>query len=174
MCTVCGVTKAENDLCVVYVKDLEGIKSDLSRKMSEMESGVKLRAVEQEKKAAGDMRKLQKDCQAVRKDKEDLSRTLKVIENDLRRVIKDVGGKKAQSAIKKLVEGIEGNRLVPRTHEETSALRDLEELAAQFEDKCGEAHTWKSNFEKLQVDFGERTSELESLNSQLHRAKQVR
>ena len=39
-----------------------------------MESGVKLRAVEQEKKAAGDMRQLQKDCQAVRKDKEDLSR----------------------------------------------------------------------------------------------------
>ena len=79
-----------------------------------MESGVKLRAVEQEKKAAGDMRQMQKDCQAVRKDKEDLSRTLKVIENDLRRVIKDVGGKKAQSAIKKLVEGIEGNKLVPR------------------------------------------------------------
>ena len=60
-----------------------------------------------------------------------------------------------------------------RTHEETSALKDLEELAAQFEDKCGEASTWKTNFEKLQIDFGERTSELESLNSQLHKAKQV-
>ena len=55
-------------------QDLEGIKSDLSRKMSEMESGVKLRAVEQEKKAAGDVRQLQKESQAVRKDKEDLSR----------------------------------------------------------------------------------------------------
>ena len=43
-----------------------------------------------------------------------ISRTLKVIENDLRRVVKDVGGKKAQSAIKKLVEGIEANKLVPR------------------------------------------------------------
>ena len=64
--------------------------------------------------------------------------------------------------------------IFPRTHEETSALRDLEELAAQFEDKCGEASTWKGNFEKLQMDFGERTSELESLNSQLHKAKQVR
>ena len=60
-----------------------------------------------------------------------------------------------------------------RSHEETSALKDLEELAAQFEDKCGEASTWKTNFEKLQIDFGERTSELESLNSQLHKAKQV-
>ena len=29
-------------------------------------------------------------------------------------VVKDVGGKKAQSAIKKLVEGIEANKLVPR------------------------------------------------------------
>ena len=63
--------------------------------------------------------------------------------------------------------------LIYRTHEETSALKDLEELAAQFEDKCGEASTWKTNFEKLQIDFGERTSELESLNSQLHKAKQV-
>ena len=63
--------------------------------------------------------------------------------------------------------------LYHRTHEETSALKDLEELAAQFEDKCGEASTWKTNFEKLQIDFGERTSELESLNSQLHKAKQV-
>ena len=42
--------------------------------MSELESGVKLRAAEQERKAAGDMRQLQKDCNAVRKDKEDLSR----------------------------------------------------------------------------------------------------
>ena len=54
-----------------------------------------------------------------------------------------------------------------------SANRDLEELAIQFEEKCGEAATWKGNFEKLQIDFGERTSELESLNSQLHKAKQV-
>ena len=58
----------------IFPQDLEGIKSDLSRKMSELESGVKLRAAEQERKAAGDMRQLQKDCNAVRKDKEDLSR----------------------------------------------------------------------------------------------------
>ena len=55
---------------------------------------------------------------------------------------------------------------------EMNALADeLEEVVIQLESKCSEVEEWKANFESLQVDCAERTSELENLNSQLQKAK---
>jgi hypothetical protein len=45
-------------------------------------------------------------------------------------------------------------------------------LAEQLEAKCAEVQTYKVNFERLQADCNDRTTELERLSSQLQKAKQ--
>merc|ERR1712083_979411 len=44
-------------------------------------------------------------------------------------------------------------------------------LATELESKCLEVQSYKENFEVLQNDCAERTSELEKFNSQLQKAK---
>ena len=100
------------------------------------------------------------------------------LEKELKKSVKDVQPKKAQAAIKKLIEGIEKNSLVPKDdtaataaaasaaaaveaagmseadQAEMNALADeLEEVVIQLEVKCSEVDEWKSNFESLQVRF---------------------
>ena len=48
---------------------------------------------------------------------------------------------------------------------------ELEEVVVQLEVKCNEVEQWKSNFEGLQNDCSERTSELENVTSQLQKSK---
>lgn len=48
---------------------------------------------------------------------------------------------------------------------------ELAILATELETKCLEVQAYKENFEGLQTDCAERTSELERINSQLQKAK---
>ena len=48
---------------------------------------------------------------------------------------------------------------------------ELAILATELEAKCLEVQSYKGNFERLQSDCTERTSELERVNSQLQKAK---
>ena len=89
-----------------------------------------------------------------------------------------------QANLKKMVESIEKNTLVqsapgasatetpPEDSEEYKILaEELAILATELETKCLEVQAYKENFEKLQSDCTERTSELERINSQLQKAK---
>ena len=83
-----------------------------------------------------------------------------------------------------MVESIEKNTLVQSAAASSStaaATEDSEEykilaeelaiLATELETKCLEVQSFKENFERLQSDCTERTSELERVNSQLQKAK---
>ena len=90
-----------------------------------------------------------------------------------------------QGSLKKLVESLEKNTLVQKSVAEAEASssppEDSEEykilaeelaiLATELEAKCIEVHSYKGNFEKLQSDLSERTSEYERVNSQFQKAK---
>ena len=87
-----------------------------------------------------------------------------------------------QSNLRKMVESIEKNNLVQSSSSPTSSsTEDSEEykvlaeelaiLATELETKCLEVQSFKENFEVLQNDCAERTSELERFNSQLQKAK---
>ena len=87
-----------------------------------------------------------------------------------------------QSNLRKMVESIEKNNLVQSSSSPTSSsTEDSEEykvlaeelaiLATELETKCLEVQSYKENFEVLQNDCAERTSELERFNSQLQKAK---
>ncbi|TRY74800.1 hypothetical protein TCAL_07117 [Tigriopus californicus] len=153
------------------IRDLEASKNELQKRVSDLEISLKTKHNEEVVKSQYEVRTLKQENQTMKREKDDLCKTLKVVEKDLRKVARDVNQKKVQAQIKRMVEGIEMNTLIPKTEAETTALKDLEELANQLSEKCEEVGTWKSNFEKLQNDFGERTSELECLNSQLQKAK---
>ena len=68
-----------------------------------------------------------------------------------------------------MVEGIEKNQLVPKSDEEKSIMKDLEELAKQLELRDKEVEKWKTDFEKIQREFSDRTQDIERLNSQLQK-----
>ena len=90
-----------------------------------------------------------------------------------------------------MVESIEKNTLLqssagsdtalPSNSSTASSPEDSEEykvlaeemaiLATELESKCLEVQSYKENFEVLQNDCAERTSELEKFNSQLQKAK---
>ena len=85
-----------------------------------------------------------------------------------------------------MVESIEKNTLVQSSGEASnsntaSSQEDSEDykvlteemaiLATELESKCLEVQSYKENFEVLQNDCAERTSELEKFNSQLQKAK---
>ena len=83
-----------------------------------------------------------------------------------------------------MVESIEKNTLVQSaaassstaaTTEDSEEYKILAEelaiLATELETKCLEVQSFKENFERLQSDCTERTSELERVNSQLQKAK---
>ena len=100
-----------------------------------------------------------------------------------------------QGNLRKLVESIEKNTLVETSavvagsssaasfssHSTESSPEDSEEykvlaeelaiLATELESKCLEVQAYKDNFERLQSDCSERTSEVERINSQLQKAK---
>ena len=60
----------------------------------------------------------------------------------------------------------------PEESEEYKILaEELAILATELESKCLEVQSYKENFEVLQNDCAERTSELERFNSQLQKAK---
>ena len=143
------------------IRELEECKSDMNKKLKELEIN-----------ANGKQKELQQEMKGIKREKEEVCKTIKVIEKDLRKVAKDVANpKKVQNQIKKLVEGIEMNTLIPKSDEELNALKDLDQLAQELSDKASEAETWKNNFEKLQNDFSDRTNELEVFNSKLQKAK---
>lgn len=48
----------------------------------------------------------------VRKERDDLSKSLQVIEKDIKKTVKDIQPKKLQAAFKKMAEAIEKNKLV--------------------------------------------------------------
>jgi soluble cytochrome b562 len=93
--------------------------------------------------------------QTVKKERDDLSKSLQVIEKDLKKTVKDIQPKKLQAAFKKMVEAIENKKLIQdeaEDDEDVSDLKDeLAELAEQLEVKCNEVQTYKLNFERLQV-----------------------
>ena len=99
-----------------------------------------------------------------------------------------------QGNLRKLVESIEKNSLVETSasavaasssaassHSTDSSPEDSAEykvlaeelaiLATELESKCLEVQAYKDNFERLQSDCSERTSEVERINSQLQKAK---
>jgi myosin heavy subunit len=117
---------------------------------------------------------MKKDHITVKKERDELSKSLKVIETDLKKTVKDIQPKKLQAAFKKMVEAIENKKLIQDDDgdEDLSDLKDeLNELATELEVKCEEVQTYKINFERLQADCNDRTSELERLSSQLQKAK---
>ena len=60
----------------------------------------------------------------------------------------------------------------PEDSEEYKVLaEELAILATELESKCLEVQAYKDNFERLQSDCSERTSEVERINSQLQKAK---
>ena len=60
----------------------------------------------------------------------------------------------------------------PEDSEEYKVLaEEMAILATELESKCLEVQSYKENFEVLQNDCAERTSELENFNSQLQKAK---
>ena len=60
----------------------------------------------------------------------------------------------------------------PEDSEEYKVLaEELAILATELEVKCIEVQSFKENFEKLQSDLSERTSEFERVNSQYQKAK---
>ena len=62
--------------------------------------------------------------------------------------------------------------ITPEDSEEYKVLaEELAILATELESKCLEVQAYKDNFERLQSDCTERTSELERINSQLQKAK---
>ena len=164
---------------------LEGEKKALNKRIEELTAKAKGGNQDQLKKVQLEVSNLKKESQGFRKDKEDLCRSFKAVEKEIKKQVKDIQPKKVQTAMKKLVESIEKNTLVPKDdlapvsagmseedQAEMNALADeLEEVVIQLESKCSEVEEWKANFESLQVDCAERTSELENLNSQLQKAK---
>ena len=103
-----------------------------------------------------------------------MSKSLLVIEKDLKKTVKDIQPKKLQAAFTKMVEAIESKKLIQdEPDEDDEELREeLAELAEQLEAKCLEVQTYKVNFERLQADCNDRTMELERINSQLQKSKQ--
>ena len=83
-----------------------------------------------------------------------------VIEKDLRRLSRDITQKKASAQLKKLLEGIERTSLVPRTAEEASALREVEEMAAQMAERAAEADALKTSLERLQGEATAKEAQL--------------
>ena len=64
------------------------------------------------------------------------------------------------------------NASLPEDSEEYKVLaEEMAILATELESKCLEVQSYKENFEVLQNDCAERTSELERFNSQLQKAK---
>merc|ERR1711910_145889 len=117
------------------------------------------------------MQKLQKESQTTKKEKDELCKKFQALEKELKKTVKDVQPKKTQASIKKIVESIEKNSLVQKSEpfvddsetvdpaEMVALAEELEEVVVQLEVKCNEVEQWKSNFEGLQNDCSERTSE---------------
>ena len=111
----------------------------------------------------------------MKKERDELSKSLSVIEKDLKKTVKDIQPKKLQAAFTKMVEAIESKKLIQDDADEDDdeeLKEELAELAEQLEVKCNEVLTFKVNFERLQADWNDRTMELERLNSQLQKSKQ--
>jgi len=88
----------------------------------------------------------------VKKERDELSKSLQVIEKDLKKTVADIQPKKLQAAFKKMVEAIESKKLIQDEEDSDEDLKEeLAELATQLEVKCEEVLTYKLNFERLQV-----------------------
>merc|ERR1712106_1012419 len=95
----------------------------------------------------------------------ELGKSLKQIEKDLRKNIKDVKPNKVQGELKKLAEKIEKNTLVIAS---TAPLTNGTDCSTGGNADVVEM---KANFDALQKDFESRTSEIEKLQSTLSRSK---
>jgi hypothetical protein len=89
--------------------------------------------------------------QSVKKERDELSKSLQVIEKDLKKTVADIQPKKLQAAFKKMVEAIESKKLIQDEEDDDDLKEELAELATQLEVKCEEVQTYKLNFERLQV-----------------------
>ena len=99
----------------------------------------------------------------MKKEKDDLGKSLKSVEKDLKKNIKDVKPNKVQGELRKLAEKIEKNSLLSdATGGYTNGVDGI---------ASAEASAIKSNFDALQKDYESRTGEIEKLTSQLSRAK---
>lgn len=88
----------------------------------------------------------------MKKERDELSKSLQVIEKDLKKTVADIQPKKLQAAFKKMVEAIESKKLIQDEEDSDEDLKEeLAELATQLEVKCEEVLTYKLNFERLQV-----------------------
>jgi predicted nucleic acid-binding Zn-ribbon protein len=100
----------------------------------------------------------------VKKEKDDLGKSMKVIEKDIKKHLSNIKPAKIQTDMKKLVESIENNSLIPRNEAEENSMKELLEKTDQFE-------SVKTNFDRLQADFETKSTEMEGLTSQLTRSK---
>merc|ERR1711962_1894252 len=146
------------------IKDLETAKEDLSKKIQNASSSTAASSNDKnDKKSKEDVSKLQQENKGLKKEKDDLGKTLKAIEKDLKKNIKDVKPNKVQGELKKLAEKIENNSLLSGLAEHLA--NGIEGVTSE------ETNAIKSNFDALQKDFESRTGEIEKLTSQLSRAK---
>ena len=69
-------------------------------------------------------------------------------------------------------EGASTSAPTPEDSEEYKILaEELAILATELETKCHQVQTYKDNFDSLQNDYADKTSELERINSQYQKAK---
>ena len=73
--------------------------------------------------------------------------------------------------IQKSAEAAEADASPEDSEEYKVLVEELAILATELEVKCIEVQSFKDNFEKLQSDLSERTSEFERVNSQYQKAK---
>merc|ERR1719220_1293352 len=102
-------------------------------------------------------RNFREKIQTLKSENADLSKSMKQIEKDLRKNLKEIKPNKVQGEYKKLVEKIEKNSLISTSPLTNGAGAGADEL--------------RSNFDSLQKDFETRTAEIEKLTSQLTRSK---
>ena len=161
-------------------KRLEETISKASKNSSASSNNLSSKDKEELKKVQGEIQKFQKECQSSKKEKGELCKKFQALEKELKKTVKDIQPKKAQASIQKIVESIEKNTLVQKLEPEEDLVdpaemvalaEELEELVVQLEVKCNEVDEWKSNFNGLQTDISEHTSELENVTSQLQKSK---
>merc|ERR1712223_1674712 len=136
------------------LKDLESAKEELTKQVENSDG---------KPGSPGNDKKSKEELQRLQKENHDLGKSLKSVEKDLKKNIKDVKPNKVQGELRKLAEKIEKNSLLSdATGGYTNGLDGI---------GSAEASAIKSNFDALQKDYESRTGEIEKLTSQLSRAK---
>ncbi len=93
------------------------------------------------------------------------------IERDVRRISRDVNPRTASAQLKKLLEGLERQSLIPRTDEEVSAMAEMNQLATQLQQRERDAQQMEETCDRLKGEAAEAAEKLGRVERDLAQIK---